>query len=277
MQALYKERTRLQQQITRLKNQGLVIEGSVSIVDYSPSNSDRTYKKLKVRNAETLLPNGKRTLHLKTDKDIALYEAAITRGRQIKKLQSKIRALEQRISNRAETLGIKNPFGDRHATAEWYTPPALIEMARVVMGRIDLDPASSPLPQTWIQADTFYTKETNGLTQPWYGKVWCNPPYGTPSTRLMAREFLEKAIAEYTDNRIEAAILLLNRTGAKWYVDLFEEIPGICHVTKRINFIDAQGEEQKSPRYYNDVLYLGTNVKQFEEVFEGIGRVTLLV
>lgn len=276
MQALYKERTRLQQQITRLKNQGLVIEGSVSIVDYSPSNSDRTYKKLKARNSQTLLPNGKRTLHLKTDKDIAHYQAAIARGRQIKKLQSQIRALEQRI-NRARTLGIKNPFGDRHATAEWYTPPYLVEMARTVMGGIDLDPASSALPQTWIKADKFYTAETDGLGQPWFGRVWCNPPYGTPSTRLMAQKFLEKAIAEYRNGQIESAILLLNRTGAKWYVDLFEEIPGICHVTKRINFIDAQGEEQKSPRYYNDILYLGTEVKQFEEVFERIGRVTLLV
>jgi hypothetical protein len=38
--------------------------------------------------------------------------------------------------------------------------------------------------------------------------------YGSPEVRLFAEKFFEKAIAEYQIGNIEAAILLLNRTGA---------------------------------------------------------------
>ena len=28
------------------------------------------------------------------------------------------------------------------------------------------------------KCDVYYNKEQDGLKQPWYGNVWCNPPYG---------------------------------------------------------------------------------------------------
>ncbi len=42
-------------------------------------------------------------------------------------------------------------------TVEWYTPGRYVELARQVMGSIDLDPASNELAQTWIKAKTFYS------------------------------------------------------------------------------------------------------------------------
>lgn len=38
----------------------------------------------------------------------------------------------------------------------------------------DLDVAASPRN---AKAPKFYTREDDGLTQPWRGFVWCNPPY----------------------------------------------------------------------------------------------------
>lgn len=76
-------------------------------------------------------------------------------------------------------------------TTEWYTPPYIIEMARQVLGTIDLDPASSDLPQTWIKAARYYTKDDDALTMAWdrAETVWLNPPFeDTPKwvKRLMS-------------------------------------------------------------------------------------------
>ena len=87
----------------------------------------------------------------------------------------------------------------------------------------------------------------------------------------MAQQFLEKAIAHHTAGEVEAAILLLNRTGAQWYRKLKAKVSAVCEVNRRINFIDANGIPQRSPRYYNDFLYLGKEPQKFLEVFGAIG------
>jgi hypothetical protein len=57
-------------------------------------------------------------------------------------------------------------------TDEWLTPPWLIE----ALGTFDLDPCS-PITRPWNTATKHYTIEDDGLSQPWHGRVWLNPPY----------------------------------------------------------------------------------------------------
>ena len=54
---------------------------------------------------------------------------------------------------------------------EWLTPPELVS----ALGKFDLDPCS-PINRPWDTAKKHYTILDDGLTQPWDGKVWCNPP-----------------------------------------------------------------------------------------------------
>ncbi len=162
----------------------------------------------------------------------------------------------------------KNPHGDSDAPVEWYTPPIYIEMARRVLGKIDLDPASNEVAQAWIQATKYFSAADDGLKQSWHGRVWCNPPYGRGVKRWLA-----KAIDSYQSGDVDAAIVLLNHTRAIWYKDLREQVPAVCEVGKRIAFLDATGVPQGSPRYNNDFLYLGPNVELFQEVFKPLGKV----
>jgi hypothetical protein len=171
-----------------------------------------------------------------------------------------------------------NPHGDSDAPVEWYTPPEFIEMARTVLGSIDLDPASNDLAQTWIKAGTYYTASEDGMVQLWFGRVWCNPPYGKNQPKgRKAPDWLEKALSCYENGEIEAAILLFNRSEAVRYKQQLKRVMAICEVHRRISFLNAKGDKQSSPRYNNDFLYLGKDVGQFKQVFKEIGDVTELI
>lgn len=57
----------------------------------------------------------------------------------------------------------------------WLTPPEIIK----ALGKFDLDPCT-PESMPWATAKKMLCKERDGdgLTCPWEGRVWCNPPYG---------------------------------------------------------------------------------------------------
>ena len=55
-----------------------------------------------------------------------------------------------------------------------YTPRWVFD----AMGlRFDLDVAAPPGGPWHVPCDRYYTAEDDGLTQPWEGLVWCNPPF----------------------------------------------------------------------------------------------------
>ena len=60
----------------------------------------------------------------------------------------------------------------------WYTPPWIFEGLGVTF---DLDVASPADPPPWIPARKRYTVADDGLLLPWFGLVWCNPPYSAPT------------------------------------------------------------------------------------------------
>ena len=57
---------------------------------------------------------------------------------------------------------------------DWYTPPEIFAALRLTF---DLDPCS-PGSTHWVPARKVYTKENDGLAQPWEGCVFMNPPFG---------------------------------------------------------------------------------------------------
>lgn len=65
---------------------------------------------------------------------------------------------------------------------EWLTPPAIV----AALGAFDLDPCS-PVVRPWATAAAHMTVEDDGLSLPWAGRVWLNPPFGREAVKWLRR------------------------------------------------------------------------------------------
>ena len=70
------------------------------------------------------------------------------------------------------------PLTEGKTGDEWYTPRWLFDLLDI---EFDLDPASSPPELSAVPARRMFTVEDDGLSQPWEGRVWLNPPYSKPT------------------------------------------------------------------------------------------------
>lgn len=152
---------------------------------------------------------------------------------------------------------------------EWYTPTHIIDVAREVMGAIDLDPASSYEANKTVQAEAIYTQDDNGLTKPWHGAVWLNPPYASD----LVGKFCDKLIEEYIADRVEQACFLSNNaTETKWFQRLARVSSAICFPEGRISYWHPD-RTSKTPLQGQAILYLGGNVTAFRSGFASVGVV----
>lgn len=161
---------------------------------------------------------------------------------------------------------------DPGLSSEWYTPAAYIEAARVAMGSIDLDPASSAAANATVRAARFFDRAADGLQQQWHGRVWLNPPYSDYPGQ--AARWAEQLLAEHLAGRVQQACLLVNLSTA--YQPAMQRIGRrgmVCLVAQRIAFCGATGRAQRSPTQANVIFYLGEREAAFAEQFGCFGVV----
>lgn len=140
-----------------------------------------------------------------TAADLGLRRDEIFEARQIRDAElADPGIVERTLSERTEAgleptkaalrEAINRPFvANNSGNNEWYTPAAYIEAARAVMGRIDLDPASSEIANRTVGAKTYFTAESDGLNQSWseHNTIWMNPPYSSNLVGKFAKKFTE--------------------------------------------------------------------------------------
>jgi hypothetical protein len=122
--------------------------------------------------------------------------------------------------------------GGQQRETRWLTPPHIV----AALGHFDLDPAGAPGHKL---ADKTYLLENgeDGLVDPWFGRVWLNPPYGPA-----ARPFQEK-MAEY--NR--GTMLIFARTETQLFFDtVWDKATAVLFLKGRLNFLDANGNRAKA-------------------------------
>lgn len=151
------------------------------------------------------------------------------------------------------------------ARNDWHSPAEIVEAARVVMGGIDLDPASCAQANEIIKAEKFYSPRDDGLKQPWFGRVWLNPPYGR-----FAPKFIQRFGELFSAGPINQGILLLgtHHLTTNWIGPLFSHHPIVCFPSKRLRFSNSI----QNPAHGSVILGLGTDRELFTEIFSEFGQ-----
>ncbi len=82
-------------------------------------------------------------------------------------------------------------------------------------GPFTLDVAAAPHN---AKCEKFYTRDDDGLSLPWNGYIWCNPPYSNLGA------WVQKAWHEFFSGRALRVVMLLpaNRCEQLWWQDLVE-------------------------------------------------------
>jgi len=104
---------------------------------------------------------------------------------------------------------IANPALYSSKTVEWETPIAFFNKYDAIYG-FNLDVCATHDNAKCIN---YYTKNQDGLSQPWDGKCWMNPPYG--------REIAKWVKKAYDESQKGALVvcLLPARTDTRWFHD----------------------------------------------------------
>lgn len=174
------------------------------------------------------------------------------------------KALTEKKENKAH---VSHSSGEN----EWYTPPNIIQSARVVMGTIDLDPATSEKANEVVKASKIFTINNSGLEQEWHGNVWLNPPYAQP----LISQFSDKVV-EQTNNFSQCMVLVNNATETTWLQNMMARCDAICFVKGRIRFVDVDGNPSGAPLQGQVILYFGKSGDKFNSEFKAHGICTMM-
>lgn len=120
---------------------------------------------------------------------------------------------------------------------EWHTPKHIFDSLGL---EFDLDPCA-PLTNTvnvlgvvggvpWIPARKVYTRISNGLTQPWVGRVFLNPPYGRETKHWLAK----------MDTHRDGIALLFSRTNCNWFHDYVANATAVNFLKGRLKFVNSE-------------------------------------
>lgn len=130
-------------------------------------------------------------------------------------------------------------------TDDWATPVDVIRKLEAEFGRFDLDPCAT---DETAKADSYFTKEEDGLAQHWSGLVFVNPPYSNVTP------WVEKAIAECALGNARSLLLLPNNTDTAWFHDLVLKHCHVRFLRGRIAFLGHDGEPVKGNRGGNIIV-----------------------
>lgn len=122
-----------------------------------------------------------------------------------------------------------------HKSVEWYTPNWVFDSLGI---SFDLDPCHPHDAETPVPASVKYTLFDDGLSKPWFGRVWLNPPYGKETPLWMNR------MIDHGDG----VALVFSRTDSRWCQEAMKSATAMLFVSGRVDFIPGNENQHKKAR-----------------------------
>jgi len=124
----------------------------------------------------------------------------------------------------------ESPVG---GSVDWWTPPGLFDRLAL---RFAIDVAAPRGGVPWVPADRHFDIDADGLAQPWYGTVWCNPPYGPKAPAFVGRMVRHG----------NGLLLIAARTETRTFQHAAEWAWSVCFLRERLHFIRPDGFQGRS-------------------------------
>jgi phage N-6-adenine-methyltransferase len=141
-----------------------------------------------------------------------------------------------------------------YTSDDYWTPRWIFEILDLTF---DLDVASPPDGPKNTPCLSYYTQETNGLTSPWYGRVFMNPPFSKPQPWIM--RFLDHA----------NGVGITSASKAKWFDYLWRQVEGIVFLPATLKY--------ESPTQTNGSIFMPSVIfacgKENLQAIAKLGRV----
>ncbi len=156
-------------------------------------------------------------------------------------------------------MGLSGHQSARMKNDEWLTPPEVLRP----LGTFDLDPCA-PIVRPWDTAKHHFTVKDDGLSKKWFGRVWCNPPFGREAVKWLRR------MAEHGNG---VALIPARTETAMFYETVWGAAAGVLFLKSRphFHFVDGSRAAFNSGAPICLVAYGADNLKILQE--SGLGAV----
>ena len=156
---------------------------------------------------------------------------------------------------------------------EWYTPPHILDRVYAVIGRPDLDPCCNRHGPPNVAANDYCRlPERDGLTEPWRGNVFLNPPYGREIGK-----WIDKACAEYLAGNTHTMIALVPvKSDTQWWAEMMGTAVCWCAIRGRLNFINpgtADEHKRKTGTFASAAVLFAPDTATLKRFWDAFGRV----
>jgi DNA N-6-adenine-methyltransferase (Dam) len=116
-------------------------------------------------------------------------------------------------------------------SAEWWTPPHIFDALGL---DFSLDPCAPAGGVPWVPAREVLSIDQDGLSCPWLGRVWLNPPYGRETPR-----WVDRLIAHG-----DGVALVFARVDAAWAQRALTAAGAVCFIAGRLSFLDGRLQDR---------------------------------